>query len=195
MEKPEFIGLLDTWLSGGASVEQEQMIGNYYNSFDQIGWNAQLMGDLDQREKAVYMKVKEAIHHLNNPKTRIQFQAEDFVADKEFIRWVFENNAADNSFWQQWLQQHPHKQQVAEEARILLRSLKIKEEISQTKLEQGVQEIMSEPQKRSSKGVLTFLSRWKYAAILAGIITAGAVLYFNRMSSSEKNNGNFGLLK
>lgn len=67
MEKSEFLHLLDLYLSGKASADQEKMIINYYNSFDQIEWDTKLMGDIEEKERIVYMKIRETIHQSYAP--------------------------------------------------------------------------------------------------------------------------------
>lgn len=49
------------------------------------------------------------------------FKAEDFVEDADFRRWVYHALPEDETFWQQWLRQHPYQQeQVAAARRVLL---------------------------------------------------------------------------
>jgi ferric-dicitrate binding protein FerR (iron transport regulator) len=108
-----------------------------------------------------------------------QYQAEDFIADRDFIRWVLENKPDDALLWQQWLLQHPHEQNAIEEARAVVLSLKIREEgINEEKMHLEIQQILAVTKKKSS-GLLFSISHWKYkyAAILIVAVTAGIVLY------------------
>lgn len=74
MEKSEFLQLLDIYLSGKATADQEKMIINYYNSFDQIEWDTKLMGNMEEKERIVYMKIREAIQQLDGmPQQKIPF--------------------------------------------------------------------------------------------------------------------------
>lgn len=117
-----------------------------------------------------------------------QYLAEDFINDSDFIRWVLENKAEDNSFWQQWLLQHPHKQESVEEARTILRSLRIKEDdIRPEKMQAEMQQILSAMQKKPSRKLFSLLSRWKYAAILIAVAAAGIVIYNLTRTTTNDN--------
>ena len=48
------------------------------------------------------------------------FEVEDFLEDVDFRRWVYAPLSADIVFWQQWLLQHPQKQDTVRQARQLL---------------------------------------------------------------------------
>lgn len=49
-----------------------------------------------------------------------EFTVEDFVLNKHFQKWVFSPDAESNLFWQSWLQRHPEKKAVLQEARAIL---------------------------------------------------------------------------
>ena len=118
-----------------------------------------------------------------------QYKAEDFIADRDFIRWILEDNEEDNLFWQQWLLQHPHKQEVVEEARTVLRSLKIREEeINDKRMQLEMQRILATMNKKPSGSLFSLTrSAYKYAAILVLAIAASIVLYNVTRTSTTDN--------
>jgi len=56
------------------------------------------------------------------------FNLEDFLLDDSFIRWVNQESAPpEQQFWQDWIDQHPEKSEVIEQARLILSSLGVAE--------------------------------------------------------------------
>ncbi len=51
------------------------------------------------------------------------FTAHDFALDDYFIQWVQSPTTESNTFWQDWIEKHPEKKEVIEEARQLVRAL------------------------------------------------------------------------
>lgn len=107
------------------------------------------------------------------------YTAEDFIKDPRFVRWVFENTREDQDFWQQWLQQHPHKQAEVDEARLLLRSIKIKEtQVDHEKVRTEIENIQQSIQPRRPAGLYRILSQWKYAAVFVGVMAMAGIIYY-----------------
>ena len=52
-----------------------------------------------------------------------EYQVADFATDDFFIQWVKNTTAANEAFWTGWLAQHPQKQEIIEEARLLVEML------------------------------------------------------------------------
>ncbi|MDF2193714.1 FecR family protein [Paraflavitalea sp. CAU 1676] len=122
------------------------------------------------------------------------YKAEDFLKEPAFIRWVLENTPKDEALWQQWLQQHPHQRNEVEEARLLLRSIKVEEnDPCPEKVEEAIEQIQQMVHGRKPAPVYRLLYRWKYAAILLGAILTTGILYYKWQSpeaqSSMEANG------
>ncbi len=49
-----------------------------------------------------------------------RYTAQQFAQDEAFQAWVLHPRAADDLFWQQWLDDHPHRRAEVEQARALL---------------------------------------------------------------------------
>ena len=56
----------------------------------------------------------------------LQYDTLEFAQDEAFIRWAKEGGARPGP-WEAWLAQHPEKRQEAEEARLLIQAIAIKE--------------------------------------------------------------------
>lgn len=48
------------------------------------------------------------------------FRVEDFLQDESFVNWVKGTSSADMAFWEKWLADHPGKQELAQEAAIMI---------------------------------------------------------------------------
>ena len=44
----------------------------------------------------------------------------DFLLDEDFFQWVRHPDESSDKFWAAWLEQHPHKREEVEEARLLI---------------------------------------------------------------------------
>jgi ferric-dicitrate binding protein FerR (iron transport regulator) len=107
------------------------------------------------------------------------YTVDDLIQDPRFVRWVFENHEEDQVFWQQWLQQYPHKQADVETARLLLRSIKIEElSIDPEKVRAEIENIQQSIRIRRPAGLYRILSQWKYAAVLVGVMAIAGIIYY-----------------
>jgi transmembrane sensor len=68
-----------------------------------------------------YPYIKKAFITTMQPYT--QYSLEDFLQDSQFRQWVITPTAEEDSFWNQWLIEYPHKQAIVEQARLLLLSI------------------------------------------------------------------------
>ena len=57
------------------------------------------------------------------------FDLMDFTMDEDFIRWVYDKKAVDETFWNDWLARNPEKHLVVAEAYRILESVRTKERI------------------------------------------------------------------
>lgn len=112
------------------------------------------------------------------------FEITDFVMDEDFTRWVFENRAADQEFWNNWLDQNPGKLLIVAEARRIVESLQIDQlTVSDQQFEADVERLMQtiRTQPRREQKITRRLSispRWWYAAASVIFITALGGYYF-----------------
>jgi ferric-dicitrate binding protein FerR (iron transport regulator) len=108
----------------------------------------------------------------------------DFVMDEDFIRWVHEKRSEDETFWNNWLRQHPEKHLVVAEARRIIESIQIEPlHIPEQAVEQEIDKLLqtistqpaiSNPPRRVVKMRLT----WWYAAALI-LLSGTAIWHFS----------------
>ncbi len=55
------------------------------------------------------------------------FQVNDFVTDPFFREWVLFSDEYSNAFWQQWTLEHPEKNEVIKQGRMLVKATHISE--------------------------------------------------------------------
>jgi hypothetical protein len=123
------------------------------------------------------------------------FEINDFVTDEDFIRWVLDNNAADDDFWNKWLIQNPDKHLVIAEARQILESLKIDEKQVaepqlQSEIERLLQTIRTQPAAVDPRArILRVPVKWWYAAAsILIILVAGLYYQFNNQDKKDSVN-------
>lgn len=51
------------------------------------------------------------------------FDSEDFIKDEYFIRWVKDSDESSNVFWKDWIAQHPDKESIVKEAKLLVQAI------------------------------------------------------------------------
>ena len=56
-----------------------------------------------------------------------KYQVEDFVLDRSFREWVMGSDHKSRAFWEQWINDHPHKRKLIEEAREIVLSVETDE--------------------------------------------------------------------
>jgi len=115
------------------------------------------------------------------------YKAEDLVREPAFIRWVLEHDPEEEIFWQQWLQQYPHRAAEVEAAQLMLRSLAVQESDPHPgKVEAAIQQIQRVVLQREPARIYRLLARWKYAAVIAGLIlTTGVFFYYSQNTRTD----------
>jgi transmembrane sensor len=108
-----------------------------------------------------------------------RFSSQDFVADDAFIKWVTDPDESSDTFWQQWLGQHPHKRPVVEEAAHIVRKLAVQQDVfAEEELQANWERIRAKTAKTheyiDGKSVRTLsYARWLAAASVAIFLLAG----------------------
>lgn len=109
------------------------------------------------------------------------YEAEDFASDPTFIQWVRQPNAHLDTFWQEWLEQHPEKASMLREARTLVHFLQFRTEMPYPEEKQEVrQRIFSQVRNTASPVRLPArtLFRWYQVAAVASLLMVGAAVWF-----------------
>jgi transmembrane sensor len=107
------------------------------------------------------------------------FSAKEFAVDDFFQSWVYNPTDKTNSFWQAWLEEHPHKADDVEEARAILLQLTFthynlsREEVSSLWNEIKKVKNASRPQKSQT------VRRFWYSAAAAIFVGVASVFWMN----------------
>jgi len=117
----------------------------------------------------------------------IHYQTEDFLRDESFINWVLDPEGTNNQAWAKWMNSNPAKKEAAQKAMEIIRSFDFKKESVANefypRLKQRIDhtiaagEVVPMKTKRVSGGWM------KAAAVVAGLLIGGLVLYFVRKPS------------
>lgn len=123
---------------------------------------------------------------------------EDLLTNISFVRWIRnEGNPTENTYWNSWLEKDPQHQELAEEARLLLKLDKhqlgsgaiedelgkLKKNISQDKKEYGTAHVGHLPPRFSNR-------KWMVAAsilLIMAFMGGGLYLNYNEGTSRQEN--------
>ncbi|MEI7583565.1 FecR family protein [Runella sp.] len=104
-----------------------------------------------------------------------KYQIEDFVQDLYFRKWVLKKLSSKDCFWENWLEQHPNKKMLLEEAKSLVIASQIEEKTIPTQqIQQGIQAILN---RTESKQQRLFEQTWFKIAASIVLIMAFTFLY------------------
>lgn len=122
------------------------------------------------------------------------FQVNDFVTDHFFQQWVRSPDEFTDTFWEEWIRDHPEKEDTIQEARLILKSLKIREihyrEEDFQSVKQNIksqlfgdqQAEIKEREMLSKKSKIPWL---KLAAVVGGIMVLSVYLLQQWLPGSE----------
>jgi len=102
---------------------------------------------------------------------------EDFLANDAFRTWMLERRPEDQLAWQQWLAQHPEKQELYEQAVatfLVFEGRKV--ELSDRELTRRAENILS--QLPDNSPVVKPLINWRWAGWAAAAAVAGLVIWW-----------------
>jgi transmembrane sensor len=125
------------------------------------------------------------------------FDIYDFLMDDDFIRWVRDNEKADNEFWANWLDQNPEKHILVAEARRILEVVRSEQprigekekEDEIAKLLQTIQGKNSDTTKSAQVHKISVFKKWRVAAaVTLFLVVAASASYFifRPRTSAEK---------
>ncbi|WKN32500.1 FecR domain-containing protein [Porifericola rhodea] len=112
------------------------------------------------------------------------YSALDFAADEHFQQWVLTQNAEATDFWQTWIQLHPEKQSVINEARLLLEANRYEKDVWPFERMQATRERIEASLKKNKSAdtapskVHTFRSWYSIAASVALLLSVSLGIYF-----------------
>lgn len=110
------------------------------------------------------------------------YQTEDFLEDESFINWVLTPEEANNKLWDAWIASNPHKKEAVRKAIDIIRSFDFKQapvaENFYRDLKQSIDQTIEHNNQAVSKGVTLFPKWLSVAAVVAGILFGGGVVYY-----------------
>ena len=108
-------------------------------------------------------------------------QLEDFLLDDTFVNWVQHPSEQSNDFWQQWIFENPEKENMLEEAKIVIKQLQFKVIVpsleTRKKVWAKIEEHTHENIILPLNPTYTRKRKLAIAASLAGLIALGAGLW------------------
>lgn len=110
-----------------------------------------------------------------------QFTTGEFVLDDDFVAWVKEPDAEKKSFWEGFLEQHPHQTETVAEAKRLLIALQVQPEKALPATKDRIWKAVLEEGRVSTKVIS--LKRWWMAA--AAVILIAAVTIVSLLSQGR----------
>jgi transmembrane sensor len=114
------------------------------------------------------------------------YQTEDFLQDDNFIKWVLDPDAPGGQSWQAWMNANPDKNEAAQKAIDIIRSLDFKQETVAddfyVNLKQRIDHTLAAERTAPVKRMRIHGVWLKAACVIAGIIIVG-IGFFNRHPS------------
>ena len=116
------------------------------------------------------------------------FTVSDFICNEYFQDWVIRPDDITDNFWNNWLQQHPHKKQTVDEARKVLLNIQFKEDIpGSEQVQRALLEHLAKIQSmevRPTSNLPAFINTNRFrhfrkiAAALIGILLIGSLAFY-----------------
>jgi transmembrane sensor len=114
------------------------------------------------------------------------FQLEDFLLDESFIRWAREEcSPQEQAFWEDWINKHPEKQDIVNQARLIVSGLQVEpyRDISESEFQEQLQQIRSQTHRK--RPLIQRLSVWASAAVFFLLLGIGWSVWFQRSQSQN----------
>ena len=110
----------------------------------------------------------------------LKYNALELAQDDEFILWARGKSLKLSREWESWLAQHPEKQEVVEEARLIARSLIIREApVAQERIERVWRKIDTASEETPASAIIVPRPRaYRWLAYAAAAVLAALVAFF-----------------
>lgn len=118
------------------------------------------------------------------------YKVNDFLMDESFHNWVKNPNSEDGIFWESWLNDHPDKQLLANQAKKVIRAISFKDKsFKKEEITDLWDRIRSETVSKGNDKISVAPNQWKYlkvaAVILPFIIAAVLFLFFRDLPDDK----------
>ncbi len=95
-------------------------------------------------------------------------QPEEFLADPSFIDWATKKQGIHFNAWAAWIQAHPEKRPLINDALALLAQLSLNEQLPEAQLDAAEQRLVAAIS--GGAGLVVFRRRWRWVAAAAAVI-------------------------
>jgi len=113
------------------------------------------------------------------------YTLEDFLADDRFKNWVLAPTEAENTFWQEWIQQHPEKRELTAQGREIIQHLSQKDDEAAMNAQSArIWQRLTASVQENKEVQLPVRTAYKYiawrkiAAVVTLLIISGLVYYW-----------------
>lgn len=117
------------------------------------------------------------------------YKAEEFASDPSFRKWVLDAGTEDLNFWENWLLEHPEKNEEIEQGRRILLSIKNAfENISDEEVKQNIfrlSEILESSEEKGERIRTLWQHKWIRIAASIAIVLGG--IWWYRLSGGIKD--------
>jgi ferric-dicitrate binding protein FerR (iron transport regulator) len=115
----------------------------------------------------------------------LDYSLEDFLADERFQQWILSPEKENCQFWENWLEAHPEKQPLIEQASQMLKLMALHENpaVGDKQIEkvwqriEGTRKMQMLAKGRESKQIGMWQKYQRIAAVFTGLLLCGIVLY------------------
>lgn len=109
-----------------------------------------------------------------------------YLENADFVRWVYAPDERSDNFWNEFQKNHPEEIEIIRQARVILLRIKSKKEISASRIESALPEILHKINKKKQIQAIRriAISTFKYAAIAILFFAIGLFLMQEKYSSA-----------
>ena len=127
------------------------------------------------------------------------YQVEDFLTDESFLKYCTGSSEQDINFWENWIQEYPENAELVKEARdlyLLLHTAVKTQTSSNSELNNFKALFAAHTEKTTHPTLKTNFNRYyfrqalRYAAVVAGVILAAGLWFYNSNSVPAKKTAN-----
>jgi ferric-dicitrate binding protein FerR (iron transport regulator) len=128
-----------------------------------------------------------------------KYTVEDFVLDESFQKWILSPDPQINSFWENWLLQHPDKKKMAEEAKLIICHINFKKEYpaedEYTKVWENIIKSKAHIVNEKSANTFSFGKWYQMAAAFTGILLLGTILLYFLTTKKTSYSSEYGTIR
>lgn len=108
-----------------------------------------------------------------------KYKIEDFLVDEQFIKWVLNPDPDNNMFWKRWVETHPHKKKIVDEAIFTIKHIAFRNQPrNDQQYERVLNKVLQNRHSLKRKSSNSFSSNfWKIAASVSFLVISLILLW------------------